>query len=909
MAFELLTGPSAFKRKEYISGKIREILLSGTKPEEILIISNTRKSADGFKDVIIENSGSFGQIWTESVTTFCKKVLREYYFYTGLRPGFRVISDFEKRLLIKNIIESDIKLEYFKRSRSGEGLIKEAANFTDTAKRSPGWEKNINISGVPAETNLKYRDLQEIIKRYEKAKEKFNYLDFVDLTIHTRELIRKKPQIFSFNYVFIYEAEDMDTITSEIVIEILKNTENAVVSLDAETGIYQFRGAMPDNFKENLTNNFKFRERFFDIEKSKIKEYFLAAETRDEEADYIAHDISLRIKNGVRPEEIAIISRSVGDNVNILTDALRRKGVNYVVSGGIGFFRQREINEILSLLTCINEMEKTDDIHFYRTLKITGCISDDEVDILRKDALIRGHSLQTVFSENMSEKSREFWDKMKELKEISGEETVQHFIFRIMNDFGFLKKAAEDEFTARLYSYFYMVVKDFSEHYLRLKNEILYFSKFMDNLYDLLSGFGKDMDIPFVSDLEAVKILTVQQAKSEKFKIAYLADMTEENFPRPYFENPLLSAEDYRALGLKPVPGVIEQYEFEKKLFEVARTRAEEIIYSYFETETDGSPVEISSFINGFNIVPIKDKIKAAVIDEKDFFVNLVELVPLKEIEEYTERLEGSLKEKAKLILKAVNFEEQMLCDRVSKGIPASFSYTSISSFTECPEYFFLRHILKLNEPDTMHKMLGTAVHKILHKVHADDVTCEKEVSALVQEIWGELEFSSEFESRNLLILVNNILAEYFNLIENSDFEVLATEEDFNISLNGIQITGRYDRIDNYNGFERVVDYKTGKRVSAERGLLNEVKKGKNFQIPIYKWARDCDLFTVYRLRFPSEKMEVNIDFRDDKAGKILAEAEELLVNTVNEIKKGIYLPGESGRCRNCYFKRICRKT
>ena len=231
-----------------------------------------------------------------------------------------------------------------------------------------------------------------------------------------------------------------------------------------------------------------------------------------------------------------------------------------------------------------------------------------------------------------------------------------------MNRTGILKKMSRDKTLAEVYGYFYRIISDFSRHYSKLIKGQLYFGEFMDNLFDMLSGFGKEMDIPAIPDIEAVKIMTVHQAKGETFETVYLIDMNEDNFPRPFFENPLLSSSDYKKLNLKPVPGVSEQYEFEKKLFEVARTRAKsEIIYCWYNMASDGSHQEVSSFVKDKELKSLLKEISDTIIDEKDFFIKLIE----KRMNDFCDALPPNLTERLKSINEIIKFDKNELTDIV----------------------------------------------------------------------------------------------------------------------------------------------------------------------------------------------------------------------------------------------------
>jgi superfamily I DNA/RNA helicase len=511
MGFEFVSGPPASGKKSYLKEKISQLINSGINPEQLLILTNSRNSARFFRESILEEINSFSELWIETVTSLCKKLLRENYYYTPLKPGFKVITDFEKRLVVRNILRRKIDFKFLASSPYREGLIREISNFIDIAKRNPKWEENIKLA--EDEKKLKYNDLKLIFTLYQKTMEKFNYLDFVDLAIHARDLVKTCPRIMNFEAIFVYEAEDMDSIMGDIIEEILKRAAYGFVSLSDESGIYDFRGSNPAHIRDKLINNFNFREQQLTQETTPLKEFFLEAETRDEQAQLVAFHIASKIKSGINPGDIAIISRSIGENLWIFTEALRRRGINHLLIGGIGFFRQAEIIELMSLLTCINQKQETDDSHIYRTLKLLRIFDENQLDIIRIKSSISGKSLKAVFSRDIPEKWNEFWNCIEELSKTAQELPVDRLIYELMDKYDFFARALNHESACSVYRYFYQIVRNFSEHYLKLNTAPLKLNQFMENIFELMSAFGKELDIPLMPEQEAVKIMTVQQAK------------------------------------------------------------------------------------------------------------------------------------------------------------------------------------------------------------------------------------------------------------------------------------------------------------------------------------------------------------------------------------------------------------
>ena len=139
---------------------------------------------------------------------------------------------------------------------------------------------------------LKYEDLILIADIYQQTLKKFNYVDFVDLTLLTRKLYRNNPELIKFKALFVYEAEDLDAIMGDIIELILREVEDAVISINPDLGIYSFRGARPDYIMKKVKKNFRFNELEFEPALDKPEESILESRTGDEQADAVASHIA-----------------------------------------------------------------------------------------------------------------------------------------------------------------------------------------------------------------------------------------------------------------------------------------------------------------------------------------------------------------------------------------------------------------------------------------------------------------------------------------------------------------------------------------------------------------------------------------------------------------------------------------
>ncbi|MFH1414605.1 MAG: ATP-dependent DNA helicase [Elusimicrobiota bacterium] len=907
MAFELVTGYPASGKKEHLKKKIIESLKAERKPEEILVLTNSAAAADEIRSSVIEHLGSFSELWIETVSSFCKKILRGNSTAAGIRPGFKVISDFEKRLIIRTLLKRELDLSYFVSGPCEDGLVREISNFIDTAKRNPGWKENIKKTGKT--DNPKYRDLILISEMYQQLLNLSNYLDFVDLSIYTRSLISNNPGLLGFMEIFSYQTEDMDTIAADIIMLLSAEAEQVIVSIDRTSSIYSFRGAQPDYFISEFKKKFDTPETHLNPDKPPVTESLIEKKTRYEQAEAVATHIACRIRSGISPGDIALISRSVGEDLSVFTDALRNRGINYLLEGGIGFFKHYEIVEFMSFLNVIHETYSTSDSQLSRTLLLTGTFSEEELNILREVSYKSGYSLAHTLEQERKAAYRSFMDTISSLKKRASEEPADAFIYFIMDEYKFIKRASLNELCATLYGYFFQIVKEYASHYENLNKKKLYFNEFMENIYELLSSFGKDIDIPFVLSQKAVRIMTVQQSKGRTFKTAYLVDMTDEDFPRPYSENPLISTEDHITLGIFPVPGIEQQYESEKRLFEVARTRAEyETVFSRYSISASGALVSASQFISDREPESAEHEISEALIDEKDLLIRIFENTDLIL---NNGLLSGVTGDRLNRINRLTAGRYEDISDKVTAAIPGVFSSSMLECFSDCPEKFFMRYILGISEPQQPASMLGNGVHRILYKLHSDQTGPgrENDINKLIDDVWKELRFYSEFESRNLRRTAVRMIENYLSILDTETFEVLSCENDFKTSYNGKDIKGRIDRTDRLADKEiRVVDYKSGKAAKMEKALLSAVEKGRNYQIPVYWWATACRYMMIYWLRKEPDKMTALLDFEDNNVLETMKSAETNFRKMTALIEEGLFSqdPLEVNNCRNCNFRKIC---
>ena len=202
------------------------------------------------------------------------------------------------------------------------------------------------------------------------------------------------------------------------------------------------------------------------------------------------------------------------------------------------------------------------------------------------------------------------------------------------------------------------------------------------------------------------------------------------------------------------------------------------------------------------------------------------------------------------------------------------FSVSSILSYIREPLTFYYKKILKI--PDELRveetiesNTLGTVIHESLKEIYKPlinkFITVEylkpqlKKLDKIVKNQFKIIYNNGQFKSgKNLIILevaikyISDFIKIEIESISSGDrIQIIGIEEDFNVKFQSekfkdeINLKGQIDRIDNFNGKLRIIDYKTGKKIEKrELNLSNwenlemDYDKIKNwFQLLFYAYA------------------------------------------------------------------------
>ena len=574
------------------SGKTRVLahriayLLSSVKarPYEILAVTFTNKAAGEMKERVRGLVGDIsGALWMGTFHSICARILRTEARRLGVRRDFTVYDEQDQLALVKQMM-----------SEMGFSLTKTSPH--GVLSRISWAKSNLlsadDLSGIGGNYERKIAD---IYRAYEAGLRANNALDFDDLIALPVRLFRQYPEILGetaarFRYVLIDEYQDTNKAQYELVKLLSGHHRNICVVGDDDQSIYRWRGA-------DISNILNFEKDFPEAKVIRLEQSYRSTKTilaasqaviacnrrrkgkdlwtenevgrkvglalvsgEQEEGRFIADAIEvLAREEGRRFADFVVLYRTNAQSRSI-EDAMRRKGMPYVIVGGTKFYERKEIKDMIAYLRLV--ANPLDNVSFLRVINVPPRgIGDVTVARLKAFAAERGLSLLEA-AEHASEipaiqagtakKVQAFAHMLKDVAAPAGQESLGDLIGRVVERSGYLKhlegQTTVDAVT-RTENVRELVASGF-EFEERAEDASL--GKFLEEVALIM-----DIDL-WDERKDAVSLMTMHNAKGLEFPVVFIAGVEEGLLPH------YTSFEDD------------EEIEEERRLFYVGLTRAKE---------------------------------------------------------------------------------------------------------------------------------------------------------------------------------------------------------------------------------------------------------------------------------------------------------------------------------------------
>ena len=364
---------------------IRDIIaVEPVSPWNILAITFTNKSARELKERLDAMLGDEAKnIQASTFHSACVRILRAEIERLGYARDFTVYdSDDNKRMIKAVMLEADIS----EKTLAPNSVVSEISNAKD---------RMITPEMMMADAGLDYRKklISKIYAIYQERMKQANALDFDDILVLTVTLFEKYPDVLEkyqerYKYIMVDEYQDTNHVQFRLVEMLAKKYGNICVVGDDDQSIYKFRGAdignilsFENQFKGTevirLEQNYRSTKNILNSANSvishnsarKAKSLWCSAETGDkiywykavdesDEAEFIAQKILESAEKGGKYSDSAVLYRMNAQS-NTIERSLAKAGVPYKVYGGMRFFDRKEVKDVISYLSFVNNHSDT----------------------------------------------------------------------------------------------------------------------------------------------------------------------------------------------------------------------------------------------------------------------------------------------------------------------------------------------------------------------------------------------------------------------------------------------------------------------------------------------------------------------------------------------------------------------
>ena len=922
------------------------------RPSEILALTFTDRAADEMQ-ARVDELVPYGYVDTAIHTfhAFGDRLVREFAFELGLPSDPRVLTRAETVVFLRERLFElgldryrplgdptrflDALAGLFSRAKDedvdpvtylehAQAMVAAARSSLDAAGAdggaAPGQPSAAARAAIEeAESQL---EVARAYGRYQELLATSGCLDFGDQVHLALRLLRDHPAARErlhrrFRYILVDEFQDTNRSQLELL-ELLAGTRgNLTVVGDDDQAIYAFRGAAVRNileFRERfsarvvvLRRNHRSRAPILDAARRLIRHNdparlevregidkrlvavrrarrplpvrHRAFATASDEADFVAEEIARRLQTGARPSEMAVLVRANGDADPVLR-ALNVRGVPWRFSGASRLYARPQVRRLLAFLRAVANPDSTVDVYALATGDPYG-LGGLELSRLVEAARRTSRSLWTVLQETADGRStglsegtrtgaRRLVEDLTAAATLSHERPAGEVLYDFLRRTGTLASlaagGAEVEQAVLDVARFFEVV--------RRQSDLLPDPRipFLVPHLRTLAEAGDDPGVAPGDAVDAVSVLTVHKAKGLEFRTVFVAGLADGRFPmRARRETLALPGGLDASTDLETADDLAE----ERRLCYVAMTRARDELILTSAADTGGRRVRhVSPFV-------------AEALDQPAAVV------------------EGTRDLRA--------LDRHRPADPLPPGPPTAglpgggLSFTQLDDYLSCPARYRYRHVLRLPTPPHHAITYGIALHEAVAAFGRSQLQgrplSEDGLLEVFARAWSGLGFLSREHEEARLRAGRAALVRFREGALVSPLRPLAIEEPFTVTLDGIRLQGRYDRID--EGPEGVVitDFKS----SDVRGESRAHERARDsLQLALYAlaWqARERVLPAVTQLAF----LDSGVTGRVVPDLGRLARAAAKTRDAAQGIRAGDFgARPDPVSCRFCPYREIC---
>ncbi len=952
-----------------ITERIKHLVINQKiSPSQILALTFTEKASREMEErVDIALPYGYTQLWISTFHAFCEQILRDEAVHIGLNPSYRLISETEAILFLRNHL-FDFHLSYFRPlgnpTKFLNGMLQHFSRLKDEDIQPEEYlqyaENLSKESTIEPDEIKKTIELAFAYKKYEELKATEGIMDFSDMIAHTLKLFRTRKNILKsyqdrFPYILIDEFQDTNYAQNTLAILLAGEKKNITVVGDDDQAIYRWRGAAVSNILQfrksypltrviTLTKNYRSTEeilnksytliQYNNPDRLEVKEQinkkltsmrqikghaveFLFSQRVENEADLVVEKIQdLLNKKNYTYKDIAILVRA-NDYAQPFVRGLQRNNIPYQFLGPGQLFHQEEIKDLIAYLKVLSQFDDSASLYRVLTMPIFHLESVTIAALLNLSRRKNYSLFETlaVVTDSVQHESESFDIFLN----TPNKEKIRSIYTMIKHHLDLVSK----ESAGQILYYFLKdsgMLQQMSDETVGLdQKKYQNIAKFFDKLKTFESEHDDARVFAIIEWIE----LSMQLGESP---MSSDTDWTDNNainiltihsskgleFPIVFLVNLVNQRFPSRQRREQiPIP-----QDLIKDILPEGDYHMQEERRLFYVGMTRARDYLFLTAAHFYGEGKRERKISPFVYETLG--------------EEYTTKLLHRQKIQNHIIqpslldwADSINQNNNIISQTPASSIPriTYISYSQLQTYDICPLHYKLKYVLKIPTPLSPSQSFGTSVHAALRSIYQSVIKQEPldfarfSLDSLLEKVWIRDGYSNKEHEKMAFLKAKDVIKRYIAahfLNQSVPTTPIAVEIPFQFSVKDpskntfIKIGGRIDRVDKIseNNIE-IIDYKTGNNMPTEKQLATDL------QLTVYALAAT----QVHDAMFNKQPEEVKLSLyylEEDKkltttrTREQLEEGKQDIFKRINDIATSQFLCSASSFCANCEYKMLC---
>jgi DNA helicase-2/ATP-dependent DNA helicase PcrA len=390
----LIVGGAGSGKTRTLAARFAWLVEQGETPEAILALALSERAADALRRQVEEAiARPYEELAVTTVHEVCARLLREHALEGGIDPFAVAVGRADRlAMLLERIDELTIRRHDFRGNAAAllASFVRRIDRLKDEligAEDYAAWAEALEDEGADDAARARAareREFAEIYRAHDRMLCEAGALDSGDLVIRTLELLREHPHVRAgiaarYRHLLVDDVQEPNFAHGLLLRLLAAEHGNLAAAGDDDQAIQRFRAAATKNLRDfqdelpdatlvRLEHSFRCPQRVLAAAHAVVAplddrfEKRLAGEDGGEvafwraaneraQAQSVAADVERLIgREGVRPERIAVLVRSIAREGQAVSVALEERAVPHRLVGEAAFFQRAEVRDLLAWL-------------------------------------------------------------------------------------------------------------------------------------------------------------------------------------------------------------------------------------------------------------------------------------------------------------------------------------------------------------------------------------------------------------------------------------------------------------------------------------------------------------------------------------------------------------------------------